>query len=268
MTKALEEEIAKLEQETQTTEEDVSDAVREEEAEEVKEPAKAEEETVVAEETDEDKQAKLEAYKKRIQERKAKQEADIAPSRQEQIRQEAQDVVDEQAELRKLVEEMRQFKQQQQFQANLMQAEKELQAYEKEFKEVYSDYDEKVSRAIEFSKLRLMADGMPEAQAEELLRREKVLLADKAAAMGEDPVQAVYDEANKILGWLDMYAEKAGYVKPSKPKTNLQALREASKPNAMSSGTGRGAAAVTRTFDDLGDDDLEEIHNTTIWDVK
>lgn len=192
--------------------------------------------------------------------------------RQEELKQRANNVVNEQDNdevnrIEKKLAEFDQVIQRQRYQESLKAAEIELETYEKEFSTVFKDYSELVDRAIDIEKRRIMQLGLSERQAEDHLREQKVLLADRAAAQGEDPVEAVYKEAKKITSWFDEEAARMGYVKQGKKQTNLAAQRKASKPNAVSGGAGQGANAVSKTFDALGDDDMEEIKNTTIWDI-
>ena len=54
-------------------------------------------------------------------------------------------------------------------------------------------------------------------------------------------MEAVYNEAKEILSIFDKFAEMKGYKKvDGAPKTNLQAIREINKPNAMSGSAGKG----------------------------
>lgn len=277
MTDALKKELEELEntenQENQTTdtteEEETEDAVQQEGQDE---DANEEESTEAEEEVSEEEKARLakqEAYRQR---QKEKQE-EVRRRKEELERKSASDDdldEDEEDELAQIKKDLQQFKQiayQQQYQQAVKQAERELETLEKDFKEAFNDYDDVVKQALDLTKARLVGQGMSESEADDYLRREKVMIADRAAAAGKDPVEAVYNEAKGIVSWLDEYVQSQGYVKQDggKKKTNLQKMRELSKPNAMNGG--RGAAAAKREFDDLGDDDLDEIKNTTIWDV-
>lgn len=251
----IENEVEQVEEETSLADdiaklkakEEVIDEVEEEE----KEPEKQE---VAEEEKEEDKEdEKLikarEDYKRRQEERR-KQGAQTTYEKQ------AIQVVDDAD--KQAIEFVKQFHKQQIFERNIKQAEVELTSLEGEFKVAYPDYEDKVNQAIKLTKYRLVEQGMSEAEAEQVLRREKVLLADKAAAAGKDPVEAVYNEAKTILKVFEKFAEEAGYTK-GKKKTNLQALREASRPNAMSGGAGKGATAARKTFDDMEGDEIDEL---------
>lgn len=277
MTKALKKEVEELENQTdETTEEneetqDVVDdegseaSVEEDNNEDTSEATDDEPEEVSEE--DAEKLKKQEAYRER---RKAKQEetqkrqeglqeqADVATSSAKQTQEEA--FTDEFKEEVALVREERKIRQ---FEQSVKRAEKELETLEVPFKEAFTDYDDVVKDALDLTKLRLLNQGASESEADDYLRREKVLVADRAAARGEDPVEAVYNEAKDIIGVFDAFAEKRGYVlKDGKRKTNLQAMREISKPNAMSGGAGKGANAATTDFSDM--DDLEEIGQVTL----
>jgi hypothetical protein len=157
-----------------------------------------------------------------------------------------------------------QLVQKEQYNAAINAGERELKALEKDFVDAYPDYNEVVERALDATKMRLLSQGQDESEIDAYLRREKVLIADRAAAQGKDPVEAVYKEALGIVNWLDSYAEKMGYQKSQgKPKTNLQAIRDISKTPAV--GTGRGTGAAKKTFDEM--DDLEEIGQVTLGDL-
>lgn len=268
MTKALEEEVLadleaveKIEEvvtEEQTTEDVVPEVVEQAEPEK-EEGAQAEEQSTVADEN----RKKIEAYKARraakLQEEQKKAEAKQSLPQQQEVKQEDSP----EDELKSLVEELRRYKKQQEFEQNIKLAERELNMYEEEFRKEITDYDEKVNDAIELTKIRLVKSGVSEKDAEEYVRREKILLADKAVAAGLDPVEAIYNEANLILSVYEEFAAKKG-VKKAPAKTNLQALREASKPNALSSSSGRPTKAVQTTFDDM---DLDDVHNLSIGDM-
>lgn len=229
------------------------------EADEVAEPAEEEAQEPSAEEKE--RLRKQEEYR----ERKRREREEKA--RQDQLQQQAAVATSNVKPAEKVdadeLAEFRQIAAQQKFERNLSLAEQELVQLEQPFKEAFDDYDSVVEKAIEFSKVRLVEQGLTESQAAETLRREKVLLADKAAAQGLDPVEAVYSEAKAIMSTFDKFAEKMGYTK-GKPKTNLQAAKEMAKPNAFSGGAGKGASASKKTFDDLGDDDMEELDGLTL----
>jgi len=139
-----------------------------------------------------------------------------------------------------------------------------LKPMEDEFKEAFTDYDDVVEKALGFTKKNLIKRGMTERQASDHLRREKLVIANKAHMLGQDPVEAIYNEAKNIVDVLDSYAVELGYTK-AKPKTNLQAAKEMSKPNAMTGG--KGSAAAKKTFSELDDDDMDEISNMTLSDM-
>lgn len=219
------------------------------------------------EETEEEKELRIkqEAYKKRQEERRKKAEELAKPSLQKSNEDKKQEEYAKRAEAalsdadRQAIEYFKQLQNRTVIEQNIKAAESELVALEAEFKEAFPDYEDKVNQALEITKVRLIESGMSETEADKYLKREKVLLADAAAAAGKDPVEAVYNEAKSILNVFEKYAEKAGYIKPEKKKTNLQALREASKPNAMSGGAGRGAAAAKKTMDDMQLEELDDI---------
>lgn len=238
---SLADDIAKLKEAAQ--EEAVEDIIEEkpEEAEKVEE---------VEEEKEDEKLIKAREDYKRRQEERRKQ---VTQTTHEKQAVQAVDDADKQA-----IEFVKQLQKQQVFERNIKQAEVELTGLEGEFKVAYPDYEDKVNQAIKLTKYRLIQEGMGEAEAEQMLRREKVLLADRAAAQGKDPVEAVYNEAKTILTVFEKFAEDMGYTK-GKKKTNLQALREVSKPNAMSGGAGKGATAARRTFDDMEGDEIDEL---------
>lgn len=223
--------------------EEVTDEAAEEKP--VEEPA--EEEPELSEEEIE-KKKKQEAYRER-QRKKAEEKKQQLQAYDNQV-QESVNSIDED-EQKAAIEFVKNFRQQQEFVIKLNQAEKELQTLENDFKEAFTDYDDVVSDALEFSRLRLVDQGMTESQANEALRREKILIADRAAAQGVDPVEAVYNEAKSIMKVIDRYVEKKGLKKDERPKTNLQAIREINKPNAMTGGKGRGATVRSTSFDDL-----------------
>ena len=258
MTKALEEEVKRLDEEEASTEGEVKEEV--EEQEETSE-----------EEGEDEEEAKSEEQEKKEEQYRERQKA----KREEQAKQVVENVeeaenADDPGEMAALKAKVAQFDkvvQNQQFNVRVKQAEKELNGLETEFKAVFTDYDSVVDDALELSKIRLVANGATDGEADDYLRREKVLLADKAASRGKDPVEAVYKEAQQILSVFDTYAEKKGYVKSGKPKTNLQSMREINKPNAMTGGAGRGANAGKTSFSELGQEDLEEIQNTNIWEL-
>lgn len=200
--------------------------------------------------TDEEKEAKREAYKKRQEERQAK--------RQEYHREERE----ERDEDDYLKQEMAQIIREQKFNKALAQAEKELTALEGEYSEAYDDYNDTLKQAVEITKFRLMEQGFSESEADAYVKREKVLLADLAASQGKDPVEAVHKEAQIIVRGFEKFAEANGYIKPEDKKTNLQKMREISKPNAMTGGAGKSAQAAKKTFDEM--DDLEEIDNVPL----
>lgn len=238
---SLADDIAKLKAQDK---EEVAEAPKEEieESEEVvEEPSKEEEERLAKARED---------YKKRQEERRKQSEQQAT---YEKKAEQATDDADKQA-----IEYVKQLQKQQVFERQIKQAEVELTQLEGEFKVAYPDYDDKVNQAIKLTKYRLVNEGMSEAEAEQVLKREKVLLADRAAAQGKDPVEAVYKEAQVILSAFEKFAEESGYTK-GKKKTNLQALREASRPNAMSGGAGKGATAARKTFDDMEGEEIDEV---------
>lgn len=283
MTKALEEEIKQLEE--QEAAQDDPLAPKEEQQEPLEEAQEdyAQEETEAPEEEKELDEAKEEPEEKNEEytedEIRAKQEAYRERRRkkqeeEERRQQELSEKAKQAAEPKKSqqgsddeLEQLKKFAQQTIFQQKVKQAARELEILETPFKEAFPDYDAVVSDAMEFSKIRLMNQGVSEAEAIEYLNNQKVLLADRAAAQGADPVEAVYNEAKAINQLFEQFAEKKGYKRAEgKPKTNMQALREVSKPSAAgSSGSGSAAAANKATFDEM--EDLDEIGEVTIQDL-
>lgn len=284
MVQALKEEIEKLESEeaqeetseeaeTEEKDQDESGEEEQEEQETQEADAEADNEEEAKEPSEEEKLAKQKAYKERQEQKKREREealnkhdnaVDLTTSKATAADKEQASLASKQAE---------EFIARQIFEDRKKAATKELKALEKDFKEAFDDYDDVVEFAVQSTVKRLVAQGLDEDDALEKVQTEKLMLADRAAAQGRDPVQAIYDEAIGIKNWMDSVAEEMGYVRGEKvngkkPKTNLQAMREASKPNAMTGGTGKGTTATKRTFDDLGDDDLEEIKETTIWDLQ
>lgn len=244
--------------------EEVADEQQEEDQEviEEKEIAEdAEKEDVSAEDAETAK--KQEAYRERQRQKKekaAQQTYDDAANKAVSTTERTQEDRDDAAELKEAAELIRQDRAERQFEQSIKAAEKELNSLEPEFKAAFTDYDDVVNDALELTRMRLVADGATEGEAKDYLRREKVLLADRAAAQGKDPVEAVYNEAKSIINVFDAYAEKKGYTKgKAKPKTNLQAMREISKPNAMTGGS--NSKAVKGTF---GDMDLQETDDLSI----
>lgn len=245
---SLADDIAKLKQEEQEN--------KAEEVEEKQEQKQGQEEQDEQEEEESpEEKEKLsraqEEYKKRQEERRRK--ALEQQNNYQEVAKKAVDDADKQA-----IEFVKQLQKQQIFERNIKQAEVELTQLEGEFKVAYPDYEDKINQAIKLTKYRLIQNGMGDAEAEQAVRREKVLLADRAASQGKDPVEAVYNEAKAVLNVFEKYAEDMGYTKKKKT-TNLQALREASKPNAMSGGAGKGATAAKKTFDDMDGDDIAEL---------
>jgi len=262
--KALKEEIEKLDLEETTFAEEVEELKNKEEAEESgeikEEPQEEVKEEVKEEPTEEEleKKQKQDAYRER---QRAKQEEKKPVAQEEYDKIAAQSVkepveTDKLATLEAKVEQYDKVVQQQNFDNAVKQADKELTALEVPFKEAFTDYDDVVADALELTKMRLTGQGVTDGEADDYLRREKVMIADRAAAAGKDPVEAVYKEAKDILGVFDAYAEKKGYTR-GKPKTNMQAMREISKPNAMAGGS--GSAAVKKGYVDLDSEEVGEL---------
>lgn len=204
------------------------------------------------EEQEAKRKEKQEEYYRKRQEQKAKQQEQTSNNQQTQSN--ANNYGEEDADLKYI----RELAQKQRYQEAINSGEAELARLEKPFKEAFDDYESKVNQAMEFTKLRLVDQGYSEAQADAYLREQKVLIADRAAAQGKDPVEAVYQEANQILGAFDKFAEQLGYVKPQDKKTKMQAVREMAKPNAMTAGGQSGKLNKT-TINDLDDSDIDEI---------
>lgn len=241
--------------------EDVQEDVVEEKVEEAPEENTEETQEEKAEDEDE-RQKKQEAYRER--QRKKAEEKRAQLERYDNVVDEAVDNIDED-EQKAAIEFVKSFRQNQEYVVKLNRAEKELNALEVDFKEAFTDYDDVVNEALEFSEMRLVSQGINETEAKEMLRREKILIADRAAAMGKDPVEAVYNEAKSIMSLIDKYVEKKGYKKDVRPKTNLEAIREISKPNAMTGGKGRGATVQTKSFDEM--DSIQDIGEVTLGEL-
>lgn len=270
MVDALKKEIEELDktvsdelivEDAEPEEEEAQDDQAEEEEEAQGEEEQEEEEAQEPSDEEKEKLAKQEAYKER---QRKKREEQAAQQVAQQVPQQSQEPARDQSDLERRLAALESEKI---FNTKIKQAEQELQQLEEPFKEAFDDYDTLVNDAIELSKIRLMERGVSEADALNHLRQEKVLLADRAAAMGQDPVEAVYNEAKQIMSVFDKYAEMRGYAKKAKAKTNLQAAREISKPNAMTGGGGRNAKAAKTEFDDLDDSDLSEIGGMTLGDL-
>lgn len=229
------------------------------------------------EQDDDGKQAEqaekdLEAQKKRelYEQRKA--------ARQKQVRQNAlqekadegtatKEEKDELSQLKNSVAALQQFVQPQ-IERQLVQGDE--QAYklmEADYVQAYPEYTSDMERAKKALLMRLKADGLSDDEASYAVRREMMVQANLAHRSGLDPVEHLHNEAKKINGWLDQYVQEMGYAPTKAIKTNLQAQRAASRPNAMIGGAGKGANASVKKFSEMGDDDLEEIKNTTIWDA-
>jgi hypothetical protein len=274
MTEALEKEVAEMEaaevaeaQQEQPQEVDnevAQDSGNEEvlQAEEVKEEA----DTVVEaqeEVSEEEAERKRQEYHERVKARQQKREQEVAQPVAKTPALEKSEIQDDN---KQLLEELMREKQQRDLENRISAAGNELKVLENDFKTAYTDYDDIVNDALELSKIRLMSQGMSEGNAISTLEREKILLADSAASKNLDPVEAVYNEAKEILSVFDKFAEMKGYKKvDGAPKTNLQAIREINKPNAMSGGAGKGAAAANPSFDEM--EDLNDINNMTIGDL-
>lgn len=261
---ALQEEVETLENETVENQEE-STETEEQKVEKQEEPKE--------ELTDEQKEQlqKQEAYRERKR-REAEKKSEESRQEEERIRLEQQALATEalkkeegeKDDIEALKAQMAQYDRvvkQQQYKDSVRAAERELSGLETEFKEAFPDYQDKVDSALEFSKMNLVSQGYTELQASEYLQEQKVLIADKAAAEGKDPVEAVYQEANNILGVVENFAEKMGYKKESK-KTNLQARREMSKPNAMTGGSSMSSPKLS--YDEM---EAEDIDNLSIGDM-
>ena len=280
---ALLQEIERLEEETKgkTVAEEIAgvetvaepeaeqEAETEQEAEAVDEVAEPEADEVAPVEEDkalkaQDEYRKRQAQKKEESKRKS-EEADAQAEKQKlqaQINKESD--VDEAEELRQKLKQVDQIIHEKRVSEFVLRAENELNELEKEFKIAFTDYDDALESALAITKDRMVTGGMSPRQADEALRLEKIKIADAAAARGEDPVEAVYKEANAINSWFDGFAEKRGYTKTAKAKpaslTQKAAMREASKPNAISNGS--GASAAKHSFDEMDD-----ISNITFGDM-
>lgn len=248
--------IAKLKAQDEGHEEEEEGDVAED-SESKQEESKKETEGETEEEKAEKERLKKaqEDYKKRQEERRRKQEEQKSQQQNyEKAAEKAVDNADKEA-----LEFVKQLRQQQEM-AQLYEGDKKaLKGYEEEFAKAYPDYNDKKNTAFEILIEKQVALGKTEEQARSELEYEMILLANQAAVKGLDPVEEIYKEANSIINAMDKYAEKMGYIKPSKKKTNLQALREASKPNAMSGGAGKGATAARKTFDDLEGEEVDEL---------
>lgn len=279
MTEALEKELEEMEKnEAQVADEGDEDEgspeiVNDQDEDQGDDSADQPEKDVSEQDSEDEKLKKQEAYRERQRQKQEEMEREAELTKRVQTApkgsQQEKIAKDELQELKEKIAKYDEIVQQQQFERLVQSAEQELVELEKDFKEAFTDYDDVVNNALELSKMRLMAQGnISESQAINYLNREKVLIADRAAAQGKDPVEAVYNEAKQIMSVFDAYAEKKGYkIEGGKPKTKLQAIREISKPNAMTGGTGKGAAASKLKFEELGDEDLDLIHETTIGEL-
>jgi hypothetical protein len=260
---ALLKEIEEMET-TQEVVEEIKEEKVEEIIEEVVENPVEEVKEEVAEAKDEEAEklkAAQEAYRERQRAKKEeaakKAEESARLAQEEAARKEAASKPIETDEAKLLAAKLEQVDQiilEQKMQKWIGAAERELGEIEKEYKVVFPDYDDLVSTAMDITKDRMVQGGMTEQQANEALRLEKLKIADAAAARGEDPAEAVYKEAKAINTWFQTYASKLGYVKQGasqKPITQKAALREASKPNAMTGG--KGAAAIKPNYDEMDD---------------
>jgi len=282
MVEAIKKELEELEKEEnqdnvevqEDSEQDESveqdDAVQDEDNQEAEAVEDAQDET---EENDDDaeKLKKQEAYRER--QRQKKEEAERRQAEAQRVldsetstRQQKQEAQDEKEEMRKALEEINQYRAQQQYQAMVERAKHEVKELEGEFREAFDDYDALVDQAMDISRMNLISKGYSEAQANAHLELEKVKIADLAAANGKDPIEAIYNEAKSINSWFTETAEKMGYTKATKPKTNLQAMREMAKPNAATGGKGKGANASRLTLEEM--DDVEDINNLTLSEMR
>lgn len=246
--------------EEKTFADEVAEVQSEEDQQDIQEKDESEEENSEDSDTQEEDEEEKEKLRKQEEYRERQKK-----KREEEQQRKAEKVVQDEAGDDREIEELKQMAREQKFTRMVNQAEQELIQLEKPFKEAFTDYDDVVSNALAFTKIRLTADGMTESQADAYLRQEKVLLADRAAAQGLDPVEAVYNEAKSIMSTVDKFAEQMGYTK-GRPKTNLQAVKEMSKPNAFSGGVGKGAKNQIG-FNDMGDEDLDDIDNFTLGDL-
>lgn len=159
-------------------------------------------------------------------------------------------------EIQKLKEKTKKLddiEEQQRRQEQIEAAKNELSGYEQAFKKSTPDYDEVLQNAMEVERRKIKAvyPNMTDTQINNHLEQSKIQLASTAMNNGRDPVEALYEYAS-------------AYGTPTKkPKTNLQAKKELSKPNAI--GTGQGAIARTKTFNDLEEKDLD---NLTFAEMK
>ena len=272
---ALEKEIEDLEQqekELQDNQQEEPQEIKEVSEEVVEEPTQEaeeqEEEKTELSEEEQERQRKQQAYRDRkareIEER-AKQEQRAAELAEQAVSStpSSQEPSDDLEAIKRKMDEYDSIVKQQQFQSSIKQAERELAELEKPFVEAFPDYQDKVNQAIELSKLDMISQGYTEAESTIYLNQQKVLVADVAAAQGLDPVEAVYNKAKQTLGVFEKFAESQGYVKAgAKPKTNLQAQREASKPNAMTGGS--SMSSQKRDYENL---DMEEVEDLTLADM-
>lgn len=258
---ALQKEIEELEKEETQVEENTEEQKEQEESTEenteVEEGSEEEQGESEQEKSEDEIKAAQEAYRERQRKKQEEQK-----QRQEELTQVAHQTTESEVKLEDKVADLERIAQQQMVEQNIKQAEREFNVIEKEYKDAFPDYEQTVNDALEFTKMRLTEGGVSDVDADDYLRREKVFLAAKAVAAGKDPAEAVYNEAKQIMGFFDKFAESKGYVKPGKSKTNLQTMREMSKPNAMTGGAGKGALANKLSFDEM--DDLGDIGEVTI----
>lgn len=287
MTKALKEEVEKLEnEENAAAENEVIDDYNINSSEDIAkndfdaessdnddvsdqgDDSENKEDVIIDADNDEEqeKERKKEEYRRRVQQKKEQSKQASAFYLQQQSFDEQQASQSQENNLtdddRELLQQLRQERDRQiralQLEQGIQAGKRELEGYEKEYIEIFPEYKNDVEMALDFTKLRLVNSGMSEQEAQKQVEREKVLLADRAVAQGRDPVEAIHDEAKQIVKTFEAFSEQIGYTKNA-AKTNLQAIREAAKPNAMSGGAGKGSSAVKRGFDDLEHDELDNL---------
>lgn len=258
----------KQEQEIDPREQTLSEIAAEEEAinsdsaeEEVEEEVEKEEQEESSEDQEVDEKTKKEQEFLERRRKRAQKEREEREHYQESTREYSQEQEDDLQELRQAAQELK-------LQKSIARDRRVFQEMEKDFSENISDYTKTKEQAIEILKEQYIMNGMSEVEAMSQIEVDMLLKANKAYMSNLDPVEEVYKEAKKINDFIDHIASKRGYVKEPnfKPKTNMQALREASKPNAMTGGLGRGGRAVKTSFDEM--DDLESIQQATLRDVR
>lgn len=219
-------------------------------------PEEEPKEEVQEEPKDDELEQKRQEYRKRLEERKQSEQKQR--EKQQSLNEQVNTTFDEKKVQEDRLKYLENVAAKMEYDNRFNAAKRELSVYEKEFKEAYPDYTDKVDDAVDFLKMNLMNQGMTEGDALAEIERQKVMTANQAVVEGRDPVEAIYKEAQNINTVIDQIAEKRGYVKQGKA-ADLKSARKINKPNAISSG--KGASAVKT---ELKDDDNFDINDMTM----